>query len=141
MLDFKKIENICAIVFIVAFFMPWVSYDTGFGTIQATGASIPGTMNNLGSLAGESAPWYVYLVYLVPLTAIGVLVTDFLKADEKIARIVTIVAGVLPLAGMIYVLIEAGSVAFSFLGIGMYLTLLAAIAMLLAVFGVIKIPK
>ena len=141
MLDFKKIENICAIVFIVAFFMPWVSYDTGLGTIQASGASIPGTVNNLVSLAGESAPWYVYLVYLVPLTAIGVLVTDFLKADEKIARIVTIVAGVLPLAGLIYVLIEAGSIAFSFLGIGMYLTILAAIAMLLAVFGVIKIPE
>jgi len=140
-LNFKKIENICAIVFIVAFFMPWVSYDAGFIQVQASGASIPGTVNNLVSLAGESAPWYVYLVYLVPLTAIGVLVTDFLKTDEKIARIVTIVAGVLPLAGLIYVLIEAGSIAFSFLGIGMYLTILAAIAMLLAVFGVIKIPE
>ena len=141
-MNFKKIENICAIVFIVAFFMPWVSYDAGFIQVQASGASIPGTINSLGSaVAGESAPWYVYLVYLVPLTAIGVLVTDFLKTDEKIARIVTIVAGVLPLAGLIYVLIEAGSIAFSFLGIGMYLTLLAAIAMLLAVFGVIKIPE
>ena len=141
MLNFKKIENICAIVFIVAFFMPWVSYDAGFIQVQASGASIPGTINSLGSVAGESAPWSVYLVYLVPLTAIGVLVTDFLKTDEKIARIVTIVAGVLPLAGLIYVLIEAGSIAFSFLGIGMYLTILAAIAMLLAVFGVIKIPE
>lgn len=121
--------------------MPWVSYDAGFIQVQASGASIPGTINSLGSVAGESAPWYVYLVYLVPLTAIGVLVTDFLKTDEKIARIVTIVAGVLPLAGLIYVLIEAGSIAFSFLGIGMYLTILAAIAMLLAVFGVIKIPE
>ena len=77
MLNFKKIENICAIVMLVAFFLPWVSF-MGF---SAAGYSIVGTLNNFLAIAGESAPWQVYLIYLVPLAAIGVLVTDYLKTD------------------------------------------------------------
>ena len=83
----------------------------------------------------------VYLVYLVPLTAIGVLVTDFLKTDEMIARIVAILAGVVPIAGVIYMLIEGGGEVFSYLGFGAYLTILAAIGMLLATFGIVKSPE
>tara|TARA_A100001234_G_C12472146_1_gene319786 strand:+ start:164 stop:607 length:444 start_codon:yes stop_codon:yes gene_type:complete len=142
-LNFKKIENICAIVLLVAFFLPWVSF---FG-MSVSGYSIPGIASGLGqfgsAMSGEAAsvPWQVYLVYLVPLTAIGVLVTDFLKTDENIARIVSILAGVVPLAGVIYMLIESGGELFSYLGFGAYLTILAAIGMLLATFGIVKSPE
>ncbi len=143
MLNFKKIENICAIVLLVAFFLPWVSF---FG-MSASGYSIPGIVSGLNqwgsSLSGEAAsvPWQVYLVYLVPLTAIGVLVTDFLKTDEMIARIVAILAGVIPIAGVIYMLIESGGEVFNYLSLGAYLTILAAIGMLLATFGIVKSPE
>tara|TARA_B100000700_G_scaffold155080_1_gene172239 strand:- start:3 stop:431 length:429 start_codon:yes stop_codon:yes gene_type:complete len=142
-MNFKKIENICAIVLLVAFFLPWVSV---FG-MSASGFSIPGIVSQFSqlgsSISGESAsvPWQVYLVYLVPLTAVGVLVTDFLKTDEMIARIVAILAGVVPIAGVIYMLIEGGGEVFSYLGFGAYLTILAAIGMLLATFGIVKSPE
>tara|TARA_Y100001970_G_scaffold147465_1_gene181063 strand:+ start:891 stop:1319 length:429 start_codon:yes stop_codon:yes gene_type:complete len=142
-MNFKKIENICAIVLLVAFFLPWVSV---FG-MSASGFSIPGIVSQFSqlgsSISGESAsvPWQVYLVYLVPLTAVGVLVTDFLKTDEMIARIVAILAGVVPIAGVIYMLIQGGGEVFSYLGFGAYLTILAAIGMLLATFGIVKSPE
>ena len=137
MLNFKKIENICAIVMLVAFFLPWVS----FMGLSAAGYSIVGTLNNLLAIGGESAPWQVYLIYLVPLAAIGVLVTDYLKTDEKIARIVAIIAGVIPIAGIIYLLIQSGGEGFQVLAMGAYLTILAAIGMLLATFGIVKSPE
>ena len=137
MLDFKKIENICAIVMLVAFFLPWVS----FMGLSAAGYSIVGTLNNLLSFGGESVPWQVYLIFLVPLAAVGVLVTDFLKTDEKIARIVAIVAGVIPVAGIIYLLIQTEGQGFQALALGAYLTIIAAVVMLLAVFGIVKMPK
>ena len=137
MLDFKKVENICAIVMLVAFFMPWVS----FMGASVAGYSIVGTINNFASLAGQSAPWQAYLIFLVPLAAVGVLVTDFLKTDEKIARIVAIVAGVIPVAGIIYLLIQSEGEGFKVLAMGAYLTVIAAIVMLLAVFGIVKMPK
>ena len=137
MLDFKKVENICAIVMLVAFFMPWVS----FMGASVAGYSIVGTLNNLLAFGGESVPWQVYLIFLIPLAAVGVLVTDFLKTDEKIARIVAIVAGVIPVAGIIYVLIQSEGEGFKVLAMVAYLTVIAAIVMLLAVFGIVKMPK
>ena len=41
MLDFKKIENICAIVLIVAFFLPWVSFG---GMLSFAGYQIPNAL-------------------------------------------------------------------------------------------------
>ena len=83
----------------------------------------------------------MYLIYLVPLAAIGVLVTDYLKTDEKIARIVAIIAGVIPIAGIIYLLIQSEGEGFQVLAMGAYLTILAAIGMLLATFGIVKSPE
>ena len=122
---------------LVAFFLPWVS----FMGLSAAGYSIVGTLNNFLAIGGESAPWQVYLIFLVPLAAVGVLVTDFLKTDEKIARIVAIVAGVIPVAGIIYLLIQSEGEGFKVLAMGAYLTVIAAIVMLLAVFGIVKMPK
>ena len=75
----------------------------------------------------------------MPLLAIGVLATDYLKSEEKIAHYVAIAAGAFPVVGFIIGLINAGSL--QGLAIGVYLTMLAAIVMLLDTFGVIKTPK
>ena len=142
MLDFKKIENICAIVLIVAFFLPWVSFG---GMFSFAGYQIPNALEGanqllaIGSESGEVASNpEIYLVYLVPLLAVGVLATDYLKSDKKVAHYVAIAAGVLPLLGFLYMLQRNGMQG---MAIGIYLTVLASIVMLLATFGVIKRPE
>ncbi|MBE33939.1 hypothetical protein CL647_07680 [bacterium] len=92
------------------------------------------------SESGQGDTYYsVYLVYLVPLLAIGVLATDYLKSDEKVAHYVAIAAGAFPVVGFVIGLINTGSL--QGLAIGVWLTMLAAIVMLLATFGVIKRPE
>tara|TARA_B100001113_G_scaffold309265_1_gene271828 strand:- start:1130 stop:1558 length:429 start_codon:yes stop_codon:yes gene_type:complete len=142
MLDFKKIENICAIVLIVAFFLPWVSLG---GMFSFAGYQLPNAAEGINAMAaawsesGEADTNYgVYLVYLVPLLAVGVLATDYLKSDEKVAHYVAIAAGVLPVLGFLYMVIDNGMQG---MAIGIYLTVVAAIVMLLATFGVIKRPE
>ena len=142
MLDFKKIENICAIVLIVAFFLPWVSLG---GMFSFAGYQLPNAAEGINAMAaawsesGEADTNYgVYLVYLVPLLAVGVLATDYLKSDEKVAHYVAIAAGVFPLLGFLYMVIDNGMQG---MAIGIYLTVVAAIVMLLATFGVIKRPE
>ena len=142
MLDFKKIENICAIVLIIAFFLPWVSLG---GMFSFAGYQLPNAAEGINAMAaawsesGEVDTNYgVYLVYLVPLLAVGVLATDYLKSDEKVAHYVAIAAGVLPLLGFLYMVIDNGMQG---MAIGIYLTVVAAIVMLLATFGVIKRPE
>ena len=143
MIDFKRIENICAIVMVVAFFLPWVS---GGGIISFAGYQLPNAAEMLTNLSaafsesGQGDTYYsVYLVYLVPLLAIGVLATDYLKSDEKVVHYVAIAAGAFPVVGFVIGLINTGSL--QGLGIGVWLTMLAAIVMLLATFGVIKRPE
>ena len=141
MIDFKKIENICAIVLVVAFFLPWVSLG---GMFSFAGYQLPNAAEGINAMAAafsESEPdtnYVVYLVYLVPLLAVGVLATDYLKSDEKVAHYVAIAAGAFPLLGFLYVVIDNG---IEGLAIGIYLTVIAAIVMLLATFGVIKRPE
>lgn len=144
MIDFKKIENIAAIVMLVAFFLPWISAG---GVFSFSGYELP----NLAEMAsGMSAAfsedgaksqtnYAVYLVYLVPLLALGVLATDYLKSDKKLSKYTAIAAGAFPILGIIYSIIRAGEI--TGFAIGIWLTLLAAIVMLLAVFGVIKQPE
>ena len=141
MIDFKKIENICAIVLAVAFFLPWISLG---GIFSFSGYELPNAAQGLNTMAAAFSEseadtiYVVYLVYLVPLLAVGVLATDYLKSDKKVAHYVAIAAGVLPLLGFLYMVIDNGMQG---MAIGIYLTVVAAIVMLLATFGVIKRPE
>ena len=144
MLDFKKLENICAIVIIVAFFLPWISMG---GMISFSGYELPNLAEMASAMgaafnenaAKEQTNYAVYLVYLVPLLAIGVLATDYLKTDEKIAHFVAMAAGAFPVLAFAYASFSSSGVPEG-LAIGIWLTLLACVAMLLTVFGVIKQP-
>jgi len=151
MIDFKKIENICAIVLLVAFFLPWVSVPI-IGSYA--GYQIPGAVTSFLEMsaglanfsfddpnpepAAVDVPFQVYLVYLIPLVAIAVLVADYLKTDEKTTRIISIVAGVIPVSGFIYGVTQ---IDFSALALGAFLIFLSGVGILLATFGVVKIPK
>ena len=144
MIDFKKIENISAIVIIVAFFLPWISVG---GMFSFTGYELPnlaemasGMRDAFGEEGVESqANYAIYLFYLVPLLAIGVLANDYLKTDEKVSKYTAIAAGAFPILGFIYSIISAGEI--TGFAIGIWLTMLAAVVMLLTVFGIIKQPE
>ena len=106
MLNIKKIENICAIIIIVAFFLPWVS----LGIISFSGYDLP----NLASLAssfdaafsenGESSGSAnsLYAVYLIPLLSISILFMEYLGKESKK---LCLTAGTLNVVGFLYVLI------------------------------------
>ena len=126
-MNIKKLENICAIILIVALFLPWVS------------------MGMLGSLSGFKLAQLggsATLLWLVPLLAIGVLVSDVMNMDEKISSYIAYAAGALPTLWVISRMFVMGfGVFFEAAGIGFYLTLLAGIGILLGAFGVVKIPE
>ena len=144
MIDFKKIENIAAIVMIVAFFLPWVSAG---GMFSFSGYELPnlaemarGISNSFSEDGVKNQTNYaIYLVYLVPLLAISVLANDYLKSDEKISKYTSIAAGAFPIFGLIFAIMRAGEI--TGFAIGIWLTMLAAVVMLLAVFGIIKQPE
>ena len=134
MLDLKKIENICAAVIVVAFFLPWVSIG---GLFSFSGYSIPGMadmVNTFSEADASAGPGLFYVVYLVPLLAIGVLLMEYLGNN---AKMLSLGAGAFNIAGFIYVLVQMeGQV--SAIGIGLWLTVLASVVMLLGASGVIK---
>ena len=122
-------------------FLPWISLG---GIFSFSGYELPNAAQGLNTMAAAFSEseadtnYVVYLVYLVPLLAVGVLATDYLKSDEKVAHYVAIAAGALPVLGFLYMVIDNGMQG---MAIGIYLTVVAAIVMLLATFGVIKRPE
>ena len=122
-MNIKKIENISAIVIIVALFLPWISAGNSYATVTISGIKAAG----LGGAA--------VIIWLFPLLAIGVLVADVIS-NENLAKYLAIAAGILPL---VYLLTRGGAF-FAAAGIGVYLTIIASVAMLLGAFKIVKIP-
>ena len=124
-MNIKKLENICAVILVIAFFLPWFS----LGFISISGFNVAG-------IGGSS-----FLLWVIPLLSIGVLVSDFMDLDEKISTYIAYASGAVPLIYVLSRLFSTGGDFFEGAGIGIYLTLVASVGMLLAAFGVIKIPE
>ena len=124
-MNIKKLENICAVILVIAFFLPWVN----LGFISLSGFNVAG-------IGGAS-----FLLWVIPLLSIGVLVSEFMDLDEKISTYIAYASGAVPLIYVLSRLISSGGEFFEAAGIGIYLTLVASVGMLLAAFGVIKIPE
>ena len=122
-MNIKKIENIAAIVIIVALFLPWISAGNSYMSVTVSGIKAAG----LGGAA--------VIIWLFPLLAIGVIVADVIS-NENLAKYLAIAAGILPL---VYLLTRGGAF-FAAAGIGVYLTIIASVAMLLGAFKIVKIP-
>ena len=126
-MNFKKIENLSAILMIVSFFMPWLSLGM-FGS--ATGFKV-------ASMGGAGT-----LLFVIPLLAIVVLANDVLNfLDVDKSKYLTYLTAVVPLIYIIYRLIKAGSGFFELASIGIYLTLIASVLMILGASGKIKLPE
>ncbi len=126
-MNFKKIENLSAILMIVSFFMPWLSLGM-FGS--ATGFKV-------ASMGGAGT-----LLFVIPLLAIVVLANDVLSfLDVDKSKYLAYLTAVVPLIYIIYRLIKAGSTFFELASIGIYLTLIASVLMILGASGKIKLPE
>ena len=141
MIHFKKTEIIAAIVIVVAFFLPWVSFG---GLISLSGYELPNfasAMGELGNAFSEdkktTTDYTLYIVYLVPLLSLAVLLIDYL---DKPIKIICLIASSLNIVGFIYAIFQGGG-EIGIYGVGLWITLLASIAMLLASLGFIKINQ
>jgi|ETNmetMinimDraft_13_1059891.scaffolds.fasta_scaffold53167_1 hypothetical protein len=142
-MNYKKSENIFAIVMLIAFFLPWVNIG---GFITVAGYNIPNVLEGLGTFANAlnksgsktEIPFYFYLVYLVPLLTIGIIILD-LKGIET--KRVSILAGALPILTLVYFLVKNGFEIYQVMGIGAYITVIASIGLILGALNVINFEK
>jgi len=124
-------------------FPPWVNIG---GFINIAGYQIPDIIKGLGQFAAMGSKTQrvdpqVYLFYLIYLIPIFSIITIILGITGKNTKVIGFITGLIPIVAMIYALTQAGTNVFAGMAIGAYLTLLGAIAMILAVFGFIKMPK
>ena len=124
-MNIKKLENICAVILVIAFFLPWVN----LGFISLSGFNVAG-------IGGAS-----FLLWVIPLLSIGVLVSEFMDLDKKISTYITYASGAVPLFYVLSSRMQEKQFSYEGAGIGIYLTFVASGVMLLAAFGVIKIPE
>ena len=126
-MNFKKIENLSAILMVVSFFMPWLSLGM-LGSV---------TGFNVASMGGAET-----LLFVIPLLAIVVLANDVLSfLDVDKSKYLAYLTAVVPLIYIIYRLIKAGSSFFELASIGIYITLIASVLMILGASGKIKLPE
>ena len=126
-MNYKKIENLSAILMVVAFFMPWVS----LGILSATGFKV--------ATSGSAA---TLLLFVGPILAIFVLANDVLNfLDVDKSKYLTYLTAAAPLMYIIFRLIQDAANFFELSSIGIYLTLIASISMILAASGKIKLPE
>ena len=119
-MNIKKVENISAILLLVAFLLPWL--DLGFMAVSGLGVI---KLN--------------FIVLFIPLLAVAVIVTDIM-GSETASKWLSYAAGLVPFVWIILRIPLMGSdVFFAAAGIGIYLTLIASILMLLGAFKIIKI--
>lgn len=115
-----KPENLMSVLLILGTVLPWLSFG---------GESVAGYQ-----LAGRStmvrSDQVFYLVYAIPLLAVLVILGTMKGWNTRLLRLF---AGVLPLGLFLYMFLEGGrSELFKVLGVGGYVTILAAIGMLLS---------
>jgi hypothetical protein len=140
----EKTEMLFAAVLLLGFFLPWASIG---GLISFSGYNIPEALKGVAGLAGAFSHkttheipvkvYLSYLLYLIPLLSIIIIVLGF--KDMK-TKIISIIAGVLPFVFLIYAVIDFGNI-FKAASIGVYVTLLAALGLILSAIGVIKFSK
>ena len=132
--------TISATIILVAFFLPWVRYGGSY-----TGYEIP-DIARIAAKATSFKAWTgrfdinVYLVYLLYLVPIGALAILVLSAVSRPLGIVAMIVAAMPLAGFVYGIFSMGFKLFSHIGIGGWLTIVAAAVMALALAGIIQMP-
>ncbi|MCK4909614.1 MAG: hypothetical protein KAS70_06920 [Planctomycetes bacterium] len=133
----SRLEDIFAVSLIVCFFMPWVSLG---GLISFSGYQIPDLVKGVSSLVSafsdEPQPmnkklYILYLLYLIPICSVTTIV---LGRKGISSRISSLFAGLTPLAAFTYCLSKSGTDIFEGMAIGAWLTIIAAVGILVSLF-------
>lgn len=131
-------ENILALCLIVFFLLPWVSILI----VSFNAFEIPGLLRGGGSLGknikvtGGNEGTVFYALYLVPVLC--ALQIFFAVKKNRFLRALPVAAGLLVLAAFAFALIRIGSGIFDVLGIGAWLSLPTALALVVLPFLPIK---
>jgi len=140
---FKKSEMLFAVLLLLGFFLPWASIG---GFVSFSGYNIPEAIKGVSGFANSFSEgpsetpvkvYLSYLLYLIPLLSIIIIV---LSVKEIKTGILSFITGVLPFLFLIYALIDIGNI-FQAASIGVYITLIAALCLLLSGLGIIQFNK
>jgi hypothetical protein len=116
--------SLCAAALFGCFFLPWVSIG---GLFVATGYQF-----TLGPHAGDEAKIFL----AIPITALLAIFVGFLSRKQQ--RGAARIAGLMPIAGLIYVMVRNGKDVVEVLGAGAWLSICLGVA--LFILGCVK-PK
>lgn len=142
---FEHTLNIFAASVILFFFFPWFTIGN---TVSFSGATLPQGAKNLHIMtSGLHTPFpslilLTYVVYLVPITAFIIIVTDSIVKEREKSRNINKLLACIPLAAcivsLLYFFITGGAGAMNSMSPGAYLTCAAALFLIPAAFGVIR---
>jgi len=126
--NFKKLEPVCAVVLLVAFFLPWVSIG---GIVTLSGynfTELVRTVNAMG-VPTELNLNLVYLIWLIPVSANAILYAEY---SGRSSRVLSIVGGAIPLLVAGYAFIKLGFDMVDTMSIGAVLTVAAGLGLVIA---------
>jgi hypothetical protein len=134
----EKLEAWFAVVLIILFLLPWLS----FGGLSMSGLSMMGDLSKGGNVPFEVT--MLNIAWLIPILSIATIVMAVMGMDTKIVGIATGVVAILSFILLFLVLNKlvegSNQSALGLIGFGAYLTLLAGIGMIVAALGIIKSP-
>ena len=114
-----------AAALLVSFFLPWFKIPAAQGTAAYAGFSVGAFLKASGVFgAGFLGTLFQILIFLIPATAVVVLVLAVLKRRTEIAALIL---GLLPFLALIIILFKSNQV-LDQLGIGVYLAMVAGLA-------------
>lgn len=138
-----RAEPILAVLFLIAFFLPWI--DVGYGAETISGFDILRVTFQLndaaqpyGSIQDLGDGWLLYVFYAIP---VGGILTLVFGLAGILARLFALLTGLAPWVIAVYLAVKAGD-SFSdltqVLAFGAYGTLLIGLLLILAGIGVIR---
>jgi len=133
--------SLAAVAIVIAFFLPWYLRGPGY-----SGYEIPELVRAFKESTSLKVwtgrfDYRVYLIYALYVIPLGAVVTLVLMALKKKYRYAAWPTALIPLVGFLYGVIAKGPKLFSKIGIGGWITIGAALVMLLALLNVINLPR
>lgn len=135
-----NLVSLAAIALVIAFFLPWYLRGPGY-----SGYEIPEIVRAFKESTSFKVwtgrfDYRVYLIYSLYVIPLGAVVTLLLLGLKKKYQYAAWPTAIIPLTGFLYGVIAKGPSLFSKIGLGGWITVAAALVMLLALLKVLKLP-
>jgi len=139
--DQANVTTIMAIVMLVCFMLPWLKVG---GLMTLEGYEIPVKVQDAGLFSWQTLTggfnykaYLGYILYLVPIASAMIIVQQI---RDKSVTLLAIIAGLVPWLIAVMLLVKHGMGAFDRIQLGLYISLGAAVLMILDSTGAVKIP-